>query len=97
MCLQHYSELPDIKRVIVNTHAIEPQVMKLNTCLYISHSLNGYSMLNNVCFSGTCGILRHSFQRMGTRVHERSSTCQFKRKPSDYCPGMNVSFIVKYL
>ncbi|GAA0183227.1 vesicle coat protein [Lithospermum erythrorhizon] len=24
--LQHYSELPDIKRVIVNTHAIEPQV-----------------------------------------------------------------------
>nr|KAJ0206742.1 hypothetical protein LSAT_V11C500279160 [Lactuca sativa] len=23
--LQHYSELPDIKRVIVNTHAIEPQ------------------------------------------------------------------------
>ncbi|KAL0303876.1 UNVERIFIED_CONTAM: Clathrin heavy chain 1 [Sesamum radiatum] len=26
--LQHYSELPDIKRVIVNTHAIEPQVTK---------------------------------------------------------------------
>ena len=24
--LQHYSDLPDIKRVIVNTHAIEPQV-----------------------------------------------------------------------
>lgn len=24
--VQHYSELPDIKRVIVNTHAIEPQV-----------------------------------------------------------------------
>ncbi|CAN1748692.1 Clathrin heavy chain 1 [Linum perenne] len=24
--LQHYAELPDIKRVIVNTHAIEPQV-----------------------------------------------------------------------
>ncbi|KAB2037287.1 hypothetical protein ES319_D03G064200v1 [Gossypium barbadense] len=24
--LQHYTELPDIKRVIVNTHAIEPQV-----------------------------------------------------------------------
>ena len=24
---QHYSELPDIKRVIVNTHAIEPQVL----------------------------------------------------------------------
>jgi hypothetical protein len=26
LALQHYSELPDIKRVIVNTHAIEPQV-----------------------------------------------------------------------
>lgn len=24
--LQHYTELPDIKRVIVNTHAIDPQV-----------------------------------------------------------------------
>ena len=23
--LQHYSDLPDIKRVIVNTHAIDPQ------------------------------------------------------------------------
>ena len=28
--VQHYSELPDIKRVIVNTHAIEPQVIPLN-------------------------------------------------------------------
>lgn len=26
LALQHYAELPDIKRVIVNTHAIEPQV-----------------------------------------------------------------------
>ncbi|KAM3375864.1 clathrin heavy chain 1 isoform X1 [Capsicum galapagoense] len=25
--LQHYSELPDVKRVIVNTHAIEPQAL----------------------------------------------------------------------
>lgn len=24
--LQHYTELPDIKRIIVNTHAIDPQV-----------------------------------------------------------------------
>ena len=23
--LQHYTDLPDIKRVIVNTHAIDPQ------------------------------------------------------------------------
>eukprot|EP00897_Mesotaenium_endlicherianum_P006181 jgi/Mesen1/5591/ME000281S04647 len=26
--LQHYQDLPDIKRVVVNTHAIEPQVAK---------------------------------------------------------------------
>jgi hypothetical protein len=26
IAMQHYAELPDIKRVIVNTHAIEPQV-----------------------------------------------------------------------
>ena len=31
--LQHYTELPDIKRVIVNTHAIEPQVHV--HCLYL--------------------------------------------------------------
>ena len=26
--LQHYSDLPDIKRVIVNTHAIDPQQLR---------------------------------------------------------------------
>ena len=26
--LQHYTELPDIKHVIVNNHAIEPQVLR---------------------------------------------------------------------
>ena len=31
--MQHYSELPDIKRVIVNTHAIEPQVWSVLLCL----------------------------------------------------------------
>lgn len=25
--LQHYTDLPDIKRVVVNTHAIEPQAL----------------------------------------------------------------------
>lgn len=30
---QHYTELPDIKRVIVNTHAIEPQV-NMPHCFY---------------------------------------------------------------
>jgi clathrin heavy chain len=30
--MQHYSELPDIKRVIVNTHAIEPQVCGVQLC-----------------------------------------------------------------
>lgn len=33
--MQHYSELPDIKRVIVNTHAIEPQVCSFWLCLNI--------------------------------------------------------------
>jgi hypothetical protein len=28
--VQHYTELSDIKRVIVNTHAIEPQVWNWN-------------------------------------------------------------------
>ena len=27
--MQHYSKLPDIKRAIVNTHVIEPQVCRL--------------------------------------------------------------------
>lgn len=31
LILQHYTELPDIKRVIVNTHAIEPQVRYWNS------------------------------------------------------------------
>lgn len=30
--MQHYTELPDIKRVMVNTHAIEPQVCYLKLC-----------------------------------------------------------------
>lgn len=34
LLVQHYTELPDIKRVIVNTHAIEPQVYVLQ-CLYL--------------------------------------------------------------
>jgi hypothetical protein len=33
--VQHYTELPDIKRVIVNTHAIEPQVY-VPHCFYFS-------------------------------------------------------------
>jgi clathrin heavy chain len=34
--MQHYSELPDIKRVIVNTHAIEPQVCCCELCFICS-------------------------------------------------------------
>ena len=33
--MQHYSELPDIKRVIVNTHAIEPQVCRIVVSSYV--------------------------------------------------------------
>lgn len=39
--MQHYAELPDIKRVIVNTHAIEPQVCSLQLLLAISLVLSG--------------------------------------------------------
>lgn len=35
--LQHYSELPDIKRVIVNTHAIEPQVAEILLIFSVSY------------------------------------------------------------
>jgi clathrin heavy chain len=39
--LQHYTELPDIKRIIINTHAIEPQVPAFVTFLNKSY-LNIY-------------------------------------------------------
>ncbi|XP_031382114.1 clathrin heavy chain 1-like isoform X1 [Punica granatum] len=36
--LQHYTELPDIKRVIVNTHAIEPQVLLNHSSVFLLSS-----------------------------------------------------------
>lgn len=36
--MQHYTELPDIKRVIVNTHAIEPQVFVFQCLLFFFKS-----------------------------------------------------------
>ena len=39
--IQHYAELHDIKRVIVNTHAIEPQVCFLRLCLTVYLLLPG--------------------------------------------------------
>ncbi|KAA3482024.1 Clathrin heavy chain 1 [Gossypium australe] len=50
--LQHYSELPDIKRVIVNTHAIEPQVAKeyceqlgVDACIKLFEQFKSYEGL----------------------------------------------------
>ncbi|KHN48575.1 Clathrin heavy chain 2 [Glycine soja] len=50
--LQHYTELPDIKRVIVNTHAIEPQVAKeyceqlgVDACIKLFEQFRSYEGL----------------------------------------------------
>ncbi|XP_024467044.2 clathrin heavy chain 1 isoform X1 [Populus trichocarpa] len=57
--LQHYTDLPDIKRVIVNTHAIEPQVCFVKLLYYIlvleisSCSCNCCSLQALVEFFGT--------------------------------------------
>jgi clathrin heavy chain len=54
--MQHYSELPDIKRVIVNTHAIEPQVCSVKLRLkffYIVLSINNFLAQALVEFFGT--------------------------------------------
>lgn len=40
--VQHYTELPDIKRVIVNTHAIEPQVFFWTYCSFIYFMVYNY-------------------------------------------------------
>ncbi|CAI0443755.1 unnamed protein product [Linum tenue] len=50
--LQHYAELPDIKRVIVNTHAIEPQAAKeyceqlgIDQCIKLFEQFKSYEGL----------------------------------------------------
>lgn len=89
--MQHYAELPDIKRVIVNTHAIEPQVNTLEFCALI--------YLFDVCVklyvlkifatlvSGISRVLWYAFKGMGFGVHEGPSTRQSKRKPSNNRSG----------
>lgn len=47
--LQHYTELNDIKRVVINTHAIEPQVS------HLAYSY-GFSFDAIYCVS-FCGVL----------------------------------------
>lgn len=91
LCLmQHYSELPDIKRVIVNTHAIEPQVL-----IAIAHMTHSIIKLFDIlisyhiwCISGFSWVFWYPFSRMGTRVYERSFTCQSQGKSSNNCSGI---------
>lgn len=93
--MQHYSELPDIKRVIVNTHAIEPQVDILSN--YIKLVPLTCSTVTKIVFSFllvTCRVFRHSFTRMGIGVYERSFIGQFKRQPSDNCTGIHSFFFL---
>lgn len=66
--LQHYTELPDIKRVIVNTHAIEPQVCSVSTC--ISYHLPG------LCISNfTYGYRQSLVEFFGTLSREWALEC----------------------
>lgn len=44
MMVQHYTELIDIKRVVINTHAIEPQVSPV-----FEHSLSIYITVLEMC------------------------------------------------
>jgi hypothetical protein len=75
LALQHYSELPDIKRVIVNTHAIEPQVCFVHflnlSCKQYQHS---YTYI--LIFPGFGRVLWYPFKGVGTRMHEGSFDCQ---------------------
>lgn len=67
--LQHYAELPDIKRVIVNTHAIEPQVL---THLVIVSISNHYYCWTRVDFFAWLQALVEFF---GTLSREWALEC----------------------
>jgi hypothetical protein len=86
LLVQHYSELPDIKRVIVNTHAIEPQVYVL-LCLYLLVCGVFKLPTDYVFFTVTCRIFRHSVTRMGFGMYEGPFVGQSKRQSSDNCAG----------
>lgn len=88
--LQHYTDLPDLKRVIVNTHAIEPQVC---TAKFQFFEFFGQVLKFWPC-AGTCWVLWYSFSWVGTGMHEGPFTCQSKGQPSDYCPGnLTIAFL----
>lgn len=98
--VQHYTELPDIKRVIVNTHAIEPQVFFLTYCSYLFYGLQLYYtsliLARYLVIAVTCRIFRYSLKGMGIRVHERLITSQSKGQFTDYCAGIikSLSFMI---
>lgn len=66
--LQHYTELPDIKRVIVNTHAIEPQVCLVCTC-------PPYYVAGLCIFNLTYGFLQSLVEFFGTLSREWALEC----------------------
>lgn len=66
--LQHYTELPDIKRVIVNTHAIEPQVCLVCTC-------PPYHVAGLCIFNLTYGFLQSLVEFFGTLSREWALEC----------------------
>ena len=85
--LQHYTDLPDIKRVIVNTHAIEPQVLNIDFKSFCFTKCDWLVADIRWQCAGTCWFLWDTFLWVGTRVHEGPFTCQSQGQPSDYCPG----------
>lgn len=94
--MQHYTELPDIKRVMVNTHAIEPQVCYLKLCFVACLLLLAGVVYLHHYWTGTCWVLWHSFKRVGFGVHEGPSAGQSKRESSNCCTGIFATFSLTF-
>ena len=92
--LQHYTELPDIKRVIVNTHAIEPQVIMLYGLHWFFFLSERTCILTILFFSGSGWVLWDCFTWMGSWVHEGPASDQHQRQPSNNCPGTHFGFYI---
>lgn len=67
--MQHYTELPDIKRVIVNTHAIEPQVY-IPHCLYLFQHHDSLKMPSHIIW-----LLQALVEFFGTLSKEWALEC----------------------
>lgn len=95
LALQHYSELPDIKRIIVNTHAIDPQVCFVYSFeILVANNINIHTKM--LIFPGFGRVLWYPFEGVGTRMHEGSFACQPQRQPSDCCSGKLYAYFLYF-